>query len=390
MLDILKEDPAVAEVQESEPQGETKPAPQAQTKPEPKPKPQPEPASKSQSETAPVKDIESYLQPVEILAATGKDQSSAEVVSELIPKVGAIVPVDVALLLTPVEARTDGLRISYLIYSDQRIVATSTIMPLAGTLIAQALERNTPAALNLADLNPGSVEQKLLDRLKMKSCLLVPLATDGSGPALLILAAGKEGQFSQGGPPLEWVTGALALALERRQLQKELSSHRQAAEAVQHIGKVALSGTMEIEALLKMVLDRIRKVFQVEAGSLFLKEKDPLKVAMAFNTTTGSIKKFQLKIGQGIAGTVAAKAQPMIVNDAQKSPLLFKEIDQQTGFTTRSVLCVPMVAFKKVIGVIEILNKPGQGFTAEDEHLLLSIASALSIAMMFKRSQSAR
>jgi signal transduction protein with GAF and PtsI domain len=224
----------------------------------------------------------------------------------------------------------------------------------------------------------------------MKSCLLVPLASDGNSPALLILAAGKEGQYSEGGPPLEWITGALALALERSQLQREISSHRQAAEAVQHIGKVALSGALEIEPLLKAVLDRIRKAFQVEAGSLFLKEKDSLKVAMAFNTTTGSIKKFQLKIGQGIAGTVAANAQSMIVNDAQKSPLLFKEIDQQTGFTTRSVLCVPMVAFKKVIGVIEVLNKSGEGFTVEDEKLLLSIASTLSIAMMFKRSQSTR
>ena len=398
VLDILKEDPAVADLQEDLPRTETKtkqqpevkPAPQTQAKTEPKPKPQPEPASKPQPATAPAIDIDPFLQPTDILAAAVKNQTCAEVVSALIPKVGAMVPVDVAILLTPVEARTDMLRISNLIYNDQRIVDTSTVMPVSNTLVAQALERNAPAALNLADLNPGSVEQKLLDRLKMKSCLLVPLATDGSSPALLILAAGKEGQFSQSGSRLEWITGALALALERRQLQKDLASHRQAAEAVQHIGKVALSGALEIEPLLKMVLDRIRKAFQVEAGSLLLKEKDSLKVAMAFNTTTGSVKKFQLKIGQGIAGTVAAKAQAMIVNDAQKSPLLFKEIDQQTGFTTRSVLCVPMVAFKKVIGVIEVLNKSGEGFTVEDEKLLSSIASTLSIAMMFKRSQSAR
>ena len=147
---------------------------------------------------------------------------------------------------------------------------------------------------------------------------------------------------------------------------------------------------MEIEPLLKFAMDRTRTILQVEAGSLFLKEKDHLKVAMAFNTITGSIKKFQLKIGQGIAGSVAAKAKPMIVNDAQKSSLFFREVDQQTGFITRSVLCVPLVFHKKVIGVLEVLNKSGHGFTADDEALLLSIASALSIALLFNRSQSGR
>ena len=375
VLDILTEEPAVAETKE-----EAAAPPEPQREPQRKPQPEPQPSV----------DVESLLQPAEIVEAVRSSQTSAEVIAMLIQKAGAVVPIDVAILLTPVEGRTDGIRISSLIYSDQRVVSTTTIMPLSNTLVARVLERQAPAALTMADLQPGSVEQKLLDRLKMKSCLLVPLVSDGSSPVLLILAAGQEGQFGDCNPQLEWVTGGLALALERWQLQNGLSSHRQAAETIQHIGKVALSGTLEIEPLLKLVMDRIRTVLQVEAGTLFLKEKDHLKVAMAFNTTTGSIKKFHLKIGQGIAGTVAAKAKPMIVNDAQKSPLLFREIDQQTGFTTRSVLGVPLVAFNKVIGVVEVLNKSGQGFTTEDQNLLLSIATSLSIAMMFKRSQSGR
>jgi CheY-like chemotaxis protein len=391
VLDILKEEPAVAELEETEPPpteppAEPTPEQQPEQQPEPPLEPQPEPQPEPQAEV----DIDSLLQPAEIVEAARTSDSCAEVVAALIQKAGVVVPVDVAILMTPVEARADGLRISNLIYSDQRIVDTSTIMPLSNTLVARAMERRAPAALDLADLKPDSVEQKLLDRLKMKSCLLVPLDTDGSGPKLLILAAAKEGQFSGGGVQLEWVTGGLALALERWQLQNGLSSHRQAAETVQQIGKVSLSGALEIEPLLKMVMDRIRTMLQVEAGTVFLKEKDQLKVAVAFNTTIGSVEKFQLKIGQGIAGAVATKAKPMIVNDAQKSSLLFREIDDQTGFTTRSVLCVPMIAFKKVIGVVEVLNKSGQGFTSEDENLLLSIASTLSTAMMFKRSQSGR
>ena len=362
VLDILSEDPAVVELKEESPPPEAPPG----------------------------VDVESFLLPADIVEAARTCKTGAEVVSALIQKAGTAVPVDVAILLSPVEGRTDGLRITNLIYSDQRIVATSTIMPLANSRIAQVLERNVPAALSLADLETGCVEQKLLDRLNMKSCLMVPLTGDGSSPVLLILASRQDNQFSDGGPQLEWITGGLSLALEKGPLQKSLSGHRQTAEVVQHIAKSVLSGAMEMEPLLKYLMDRIRKIFQVEAASLYLKEKDHLKVAMAFNTITGSAKKFQLKIGQGIAGTVAAKGKSMIVNDAQKSDIFFPDIDKQTGFTTRSVLCVPLVAYKKVIGILEILNKTGSGFSPEDEHMLQSITSALSIALVFKRSQPGR
>ena len=362
VLDILSEDPAVVELTEDTPQ------------------PEPEPSV----------DVDGFLLPADIVEAARKASTNADVVSALIQKVGAVVPVDVAILLSPVEDRDDGLRITNLIYSDQRIVATSTIMPLPNSRIAQVLERNVPAALSLSDLEAGCVEQKLLERLKMKACLLVPLASDGSSPKMLILASRQEKQFTDGGSQLEWVADGLTLALEKGPLQTALSGHRQAAKVVQHISSSVLSGAIEFEPLLKYLMERIHKIFQVEAASLYLKEKDHLKVAMAFNAITGSAKKFQLKIGQGIAGTVAAKGKPMIVNDAQKSEIFYPDIDKQTGFTTRSVLCVPLVAYKKVIGVIEVLNKTDSGFSAEDESLLISIASALSIALLFKRSLASR
>ena len=362
VLDILNEDPEVVELKKGA----------------------------SPPKEPPDVNIEPLLVPAEIADAARSDRSVAEVVSALIQKTAAAAPVDVAILLTPVEAREDALRISSLIYSDQRIVDTSTIMPLSNTLIGQVMERQVPAVLNLADLKPESVEQKLLERMKMKTCLLVPLPADGYSPVLLILAAGEEGRFSDCGPVLEWVTDGLSLALERGQLHRELVRQRLTAGVVQHIDQTVLSGAIAVDPLLKHVMDQIRDIFQVEAGSLLLKEKEQLKTAMAFNTTVGKVKQFQLKIGQGIAGTVAAKAKPMIVNDAQKSSFFSPEIDKQTGFTTRSALCVPLVALKKVIGVLEILNKSQQDFTKEDQTLLLTIASALSVALIVKRSQSGR
>ena len=123
----------------------------------------------------------------------------------------------------------------------------------------------------------------------------------------------------------------------------------------------------------------------VEAGSLMLRTADELKVAHSFNTKVKSLKTFRLKIGQGIAGYVAAKGKPLTVNDTSKSAQFFPGIDKTTGFITRSALCVPLVSQQKVAGVIQVLNKTDGDFIAGDEEFLQAIADAVSTAMEIAR-----
>ena len=114
--------------------------------------------------------------------------------------------------------------------------------------------------------------------------------------------------------------------------------------------------------------------------SYFL-EEDELEVAVAFNIKIKSMKKFRLKMGQGIAGYVAARGKSILVNDIEKSPHFFPMVDQSTGFKTQSALCVPMVSQGKVIGVIEVLNKLNGEFSMDDKDLLQSIATSVCIAL---------
>ena len=59
-----------------------------------------------------------------------------------------------------------------------------------------------------------------------------------------------------------------------------------------------------------------------------------------------------------------------------------REIDQQTGFTTRSVLCVPIRTVKnEVIGVAQVLNKKEGGFSEADQVLLEAITTQASIIL---------
>jgi class 3 adenylate cyclase/putative methionine-R-sulfoxide reductase with GAF domain len=128
-------------------------------------------------------------------------------------------------------------------------------------------------------------------------------------------------------------------------------------------------------------MDMIREVINVEAGSLLFLENDELEIAVAFNIKIKSMKKFRLKLGQGIAGNVATRGEAIIVNDTENSPHFFPVIDEASGFKTRSALCVPMISQGKVIGVIEVMNKINGEFDLDDKDLLQSIATSVCIAL---------
>jgi signal transduction protein with GAF and PtsI domain len=162
---------------------------------------------------------------------------------------------------------------------------------------------------------------------------------------------------------------------------------KEALGAAQRIGLALVSRNYDVEKVLNFSMNSIRKIMNVEAGTLFLKEKDQLKVAIAFNSKGNAIKKFRLKIGQGVAGYVAAKGKPMMVNDTKKSSQFFQEIDKLTGFKTHTVLCVPLFSQNKLIGVLEVLNKIDGGFDVMDETILLSLADSIILALMRSRLQ---
>ncbi len=177
------------------------------------------------------------------------------------------------------------------------------------------------------------------------------------------------------------IANLFALAMEKTTLS--MSARQRASElaTIKQIGSVLASSTFDIEQVLSFTMDMIRVAMKVEAGSLLLIEEGQLKVKTAFNVSLEKTANFTIKLGQGIAGYVAAKGDCVIENDVQRSNMFFSAIDDATGFITKSALCVPMISQGKVIGVIEVLNKTNGNFMADDQQLLQAIASSVSIAI---------
>lgn len=188
---------------------------------------------------------------------------------------------------------------------------------------------------------------------------------------------------------IDYAISATRAILAEREKYRELQARYRSTQTwlqgltlVEEIGQ-HLAATLDLDEVLAQLLRRVTEALHAEDGSILLVEEP--SGDLIFQTSLGSIseeiKPFRVPKGQGIAGMVAMTGVPIRVDDAQKDNRHFKKIDMDTGFLTKSILCVPLVTTEKIIGVIEVFNKKSGPFTEQDQLLLSSIASYAAIAI---------
>ncbi|XP_065107281.1 cAMP and cAMP-inhibited cGMP 3',5'-cyclic phosphodiesterase 10A isoform X2 [Paramisgurnus dabryanus] len=101
-------------------------------------------------------------------------------------------------------------------------------------------------------------------------------------------------------------------------------------------------------------------------------------------------KEIRFSIDKGIAGQVARTGEVLNIPDAYADPRFNREVDLYTGYTTRNILCMPIVSHGSVIGVVQMVNKlGGSAFTKTDENnfkmFAVFCALALHCANMYHR-----
>ncbi|MGQ9668097.1 MAG: GAF domain-containing sensor histidine kinase [Anaerolineae bacterium] len=142
--------------------------------------------------------------------------------------------------------------------------------------------------------------------------------------------------------------------------------------------------TLDLNRLLVDTVGIAASIVNASAASLMLidEERRELIFEIALGEKGAVLQHSRIPMDEGIAGWVATRGKPLIVNDVARDPRFSRQIDARTGFLTQSVLCVPLQIKGKTIGVLEVLNKySGEGFDQEDEAMLMTIAGQAAIAI---------
>lgn len=173
------------------------------------------------------------------------------------------------------------------------------------------------------------------------------------------------------------------LRRDNDRLRTELAQRTRELAFFINSGK-ALTSTLEFNKVLRIIMERAQQLIKCEAWSLLLldEEKQELRFVAVKGGQRREVKRFRLRIGQGIAGWVAKTGQPRIVHNVRKDPHFYRAVDRVTRFKTRSVLCVPIVNKKKTVGVLEMINKRnGMPFEQKDQELLVQLVDQAAIAL---------
>jgi diguanylate cyclase (GGDEF)-like protein len=152
------------------------------------------------------------------------------------------------------------------------------------------------------------------------------------------------------------------------------STEKEELLACLEIGKL-LTSSLNHKTIFELIMKRGSELIKAQHWSLLIKDE-----------TTGELR-FEIVVGadktlfdpiilnpeEGIAPHVARTGIPMFVPDVSKEPLFNRKVDEKTGFTTRSIICIPLESHGKICGVIEIVNIEDMDFFSENNYPILQI-----------------
>ncbi|GIK41890.1 MAG: hypothetical protein BroJett011_57230 [Chloroflexota bacterium] len=165
---------------------------------------------------------------------------------------------------------------------------------------------------------------------------------------------------------------------ENKGLREENTSLRERLAAVGELNAALqrLESTETPLTLLDELLYKTMGVIGARDGSISRLDRftGELEFVLVRGEIWQELRGYRIGTGTGIAGWVVNEREPLIVNNPRQDWRFSLEVDQEFGFVTRSIVCVPIIAHDQLIGVIELLNKANGAFNETD----LAVLSMLS------------
>lgn len=173
------------------------------------------------------------------------------------------------------------------------------------------------------------------------------------------------------------------LRLENRQLREQTELRGQELALLTELG-TRLAAADDLAEALTQAMFRTVDIFGSQAGWLLMVDEasGELRYEVMAGSQVSPLRLQRIPLGEGICGWVAEKGQPLLVAEAQQDPRFQVEAERLQGLEVRSVLCVPIRALGRTVGVIELLDKADRTpFTPWDQRLLTTIAILLGGAI---------
>lgn len=258
--------------------------------------------------------------------------------------------------------------------------------------IAEVLARHRPMQVQVDTPEIDPRERAWLEAYRAQAMLLLPMVARGR---VLGLAQVWESQGSRCFTEGEIATGQTLIhqattAMENAQLFEETRRQVRELQLLHDVGLAAASG-VRLEETLQAAAEAL--AVELEGARVALLLLDPesgtLRVEASVGYPPDAVRDLRLQLGEGISGWVAQHGELALVPDVRLDPRYF-----EAASDTRSELCVPLTAGSLIIGALNVESPQPNAFTPEDQRLLSTLASNLTVlierARLFDEVEAAK
>ncbi|MCB9077724.1 MAG: GAF domain-containing protein [Anaerolineaceae bacterium] len=294
-----------------------------------------------------------------------------------------------------------------------RLTASSGIAPEALDAVkkqaASVLDKiaTSHQAVLLQDIADPLLPADQAPELKRRSILGIPMISRSQLMGMIYADMRIiNGRFVQADVDLLTVLanqGAAALenAAWARTLEQRVAERTAELTTINSISQ-ALVSELDLEAVIELVGEKLRAIFEVETVYLGLYDADNEKIHFAYNYYHGQrYHGITINYGEGLASKVIETRQPMLINENVAQHYIELKVEAN-DFPAKSYLSVPITVSdsgsqsgQAVIGVISVQSTKQEGrFDEADLRLLTTIAANVGVAIqkarLFEETQQAK
>ena len=179
-----------------------------------------------------------------------------------------------------------------------------------------------------------------------------------------------------------------------RKLETQILRRHHQLTALSHISS-AISGLQDLDAVLRIALDNVLELMNSAVGGILLLD-EPTKT-LSYRVQHGLSAKYtegrRIALGEGIAGRVAQKGEPILVEDVSKDPRVTRP-DLVSAEGLKGFISIPLKVKDRVVGVMNIASHVAGRFGTDDLSLLNSIGDYLGTTIeqtrLYERLAQAR
>ncbi|MGB9616069.1 MAG: GAF domain-containing protein [Desulfomonilaceae bacterium] len=147
----------------------------------------------------------------------------------------------------------------------------------------------------------------------------------------------------------------------------------------------AMATTTDLDELLRIVVREVQGVLNCEGAGVLLHDEErgdfywrTVEDKESFLSSAREI--IRVPKDKGVAGWVFRTGEPALIHDAKTDPRIYRPVETRSGFVTRNMVCVPLQAREKRLGVLYALNKEGD-FTQEDVEIMSALSGNVALAI---------